>query len=120
VPGIATAHNDLGVLYYNQGDKEKALDHYEQAVRLEPQNSNFMKNLADFYFVESGRIEDALALYNQVLENDAGDVEALMAIGLICEAVDRREDAGHFFSRVLEHEPWNVEAQKRLKNLYPN
>ena len=119
-PQFAPAHNDLGVLYYNQGDKEKALDHYEQAARLEPQNSNFQKNLADFYFVESGRIEDALAVYNQVLENDARDVETLMSIGLICEALKRHEDAVYFYNRVLENEPWNVNARERLENLCPN
>jgi len=119
-PQFAPAHNDLGVLYYNQGDKEKALDHYEQAARLDPQNSNFQKNLADFYFVEAGRIEDALAVYNQVLENDARDVETLMSIGLICEALKRHEDAVYFYNRVLENEPWNVNARERLENLCPN
>jgi tetratricopeptide (TPR) repeat protein len=119
-PQFAPAHNDLGVLYYNRGDKEKALSHYEQAVRLEPQDTIFQKNLADFYFVESGRVEDALAVYNQVLEVNAGDVEALMSIALICEAVEKPEDAIHFYNRVLENEPWNMDARERLDNLYPN
>jgi len=116
-PQFAMAHNDLGVLYYNQGDKEKALHHYEQAAGLEPQNLNFQKNLADFYFVESGRIEDAMAVYNQVLEIDGGDVEALMSIGLICEALERRDDARYFYNRVLENEPWNLDVRQRLENL---
>jgi tetratricopeptide (TPR) repeat protein len=116
-PRFALAHNDLGVLYYNQGDKEKALNHYEQAARLEPHNLNFQKNLADFYFVESGRIEDALAVYNKVLEVDFGDVEALMSMGLICEALERPEDARHFYNRVLENEPWNADARQQLENL---
>lgn len=119
-PQFALAHNDLGVLYYNQGDKEKALHHYEQAAGLEPKNLNFQKNLADFYFVESGRIEDAMAVYNQVLEIDGGDVEALMSIGLICEALERQDDARYFYNRVLETEPWNVDARERLENHYPN
>ena len=38
----------------------KALKHYERAVELQPANINFVKNLADFYYVEVGRIEDAL------------------------------------------------------------
>jgi tetratricopeptide (TPR) repeat protein len=119
-PEFAPAHNDLGVLYYNQGDKDKALDHYERAVRIEPQNSNFQKNLADFYFVESGRIEDALAVYNQVLELDAGDVEALMSIGLICDTMEKPEDAAYFYNRVLEVEPGNKDARQQLNNLFPN
>ena len=116
-PQFAPAHNDLGVLYYNQGDKEKALSRYEQAARLEPQNLNFQKNLADFYFVETGRVEDALSIYNDVLAIDPMDVEALMAMGLICEALERPEDAVHFYGRVLEVEPWNADARQRLENL---
>jgi tetratricopeptide (TPR) repeat protein len=119
-PDFATAHNDLGILYYNQGDKEKALGHYEQAVRIEPHNVTFQKNLADFYFVESGRVEEALAIYNKVLEVDFGDVEALMSMGLICEALKRPDDARHFYNRVLEAEPWNVNARHQMENLYPN
>jgi Flp pilus assembly protein TadD len=116
-PDFGAAHNDLGVLYYSQGDKDKALNHYEQAVQFEPNYLTFQKNLADFYFVESGRIEDALVIYNKVLEVDFGDVEALMAMGLICTALDRREDARHFYNRALEAEPWNVDAREQLENL---
>jgi tetratricopeptide (TPR) repeat protein len=117
---FALAHNDLGILYYNQGDKEKALSHYEHAVRIEPHNLIFQKNLANFYFVESGRVEDALTIYNKILKVDFGDVEALMAVGLICASIDRPEDARHFFNRVLEHEPGNTDARQQLENLYPN
>ena len=116
-PQFALAHNDLGVLYYSQGEKEKALNHYEQAVQLEPQNLNFQKNLADFYFVESGRVEDAVSIYKDVLEVDPADVEALMSMGLICTALERKEDARHFYNRVLENEPWNVDARQQLDNL---
>jgi len=116
-PDFAMAHNDLGILYYNQGNQEKALNHYEQAVRIEPHNLTFQKNLADFYLVESGRIEDALAIYNKVLEVDFGDVEALMSMGLICKALEKPEDARHFYNRVLVHEPWNVDARQQLENL---
>jgi len=116
-PQHALAHNDLGVFYYNRDDKEKALDHYEQAVRLAPHNLNFQKNLADLYFVEGGRVEDALAIYKDVLAVDPMDVEALMSIGLICEGLARPEDARHFYNRVLEAEPWNADARDRLDNL---
>jgi len=119
-PDFAAAHNDLGILYYNQGDKEKALRHYEHAVRIDPHNLTFKKNLADYYFVAAGRVEEALAIYNKVLEVDFGDVDALMSMGLICEALERPEDARHFYNRVLEVEPGNVNARRQMENLYPN
>ncbi len=67
--------------------------------------------------MESGRVEDALTIYNKVLESDFGDVEALMSMGLICKALERPEDARHFYNRVLENEPWNVDARQQLENL---
>ena len=51
-PEYAMAHNDLGVLYYQCGSTEKTLMHYEEAVRLEPADLTFQKNLADFYCIE--------------------------------------------------------------------
>jgi tetratricopeptide (TPR) repeat protein len=116
-PQFALAHNDLGVFYYNQGNKEKALSHYEKAVQFDPQNLNFKKNLADYYFVVSGRIEDALAIYQKVLEVEPCDVEALMSLGVVCQALERPEDASHFYNRVLENEPWNVDAREQLEKL---
>ena len=66
-PEFAPAHGDLGALYYKIGDNEKALNYYKQAVRLEPGNIVSKKNLADFYYVEQGRVEDALKLYVEVM-----------------------------------------------------
>ena len=47
-PDYALAHNDLGVLYFREGEKEKAHKHYERASQLEPNKLTFQKNLADF------------------------------------------------------------------------
>ena len=47
-PKFALAHNDLGVLYYKQGDKPKAQKHYEKAVQLQPDNFTFQKKRNEF------------------------------------------------------------------------
>jgi tetratricopeptide (TPR) repeat protein len=86
-PDYAAAHNDLGVLFYNQGEKERALRHYEMASRLQPENFTLLKNLADFYYVESGRVEDALGIYVRILESHPEDIETLMITGHILEAI---------------------------------
>ena len=118
-PENAQAHNDLGVLYYQSGKKEKTLAHYKEAVRLKPDELNFQKNLADFYCVEMGLVEDALEIYLKLLTEDPSDIETLMAAGYICKAMDRNEDAKLFFDRVLDIEPWNLEANESLNQLGP-
>jgi glycosyltransferase involved in cell wall biosynthesis/Flp pilus assembly protein TadD len=114
---FALAHNDLGVLYYNTGDKDKALMHYEQAARLETGNITFKKNLADFYFVEQNRVEEALQLYVDVLAIQPEDVETLLITGHICVSLHKFDDAKVFYNRVLEIEPWNADARQNLETL---
>ena len=116
-PDFGVAHNDLGVLCFKEGEKEKALEHYERAVRLAPENATFKKNLADYYYVELGRVEEAMALYVEVLDAKPTDIEVLLVLGSICESLEKFKDARFFYERVLELEPWNVDARERLDEL---
>jgi GT2 family glycosyltransferase/Flp pilus assembly protein TadD/glycosyltransferase involved in cell wall biosynthesis len=116
-PEFALAYNDLGVLYYSSGNKEKALECYERAVQLDPDNSNFSKNLADFYFVEMGQVEEALQIYVKILKLNPQDIETLLITGHICVALHQFEDAKVFYRRVLELEPHNEAAQSNLNKL---
>ena len=122
-PEFALAHNDLGVLYYGSGNKEKALECYDRAVQLDPENSNFSKNLADFYFVEMGKIEEALQIYVKILELNPQDIETLLNTGHICVSLNNFEEAKVFYQRVLELEPQNEAARSyidKLDKMKPN
>jgi glycosyltransferase involved in cell wall biosynthesis/Flp pilus assembly protein TadD len=113
-PDYARVHNDLGVLYYGEGEKEKALGHFEEAARLEPQNSIFQKNLADFYFVEQGRLEESMELYEKVLGINPKDIDTLLILGHICVSSGQFNDADVYYNRILKLEPWNMDARERL------
>lgn len=116
-PEFALAHNDLGVLCYQCGLKDKALLYYQEAVRLEPANLVYQKNLADLYYVELGRIQDALEIYLNVLKEEPTDIETLMAAGHICLDFNRTENARVFYNRVLDLEPWNAVANDMLEQI---
>lgn len=118
-PDFAQAHNDLAVLYYRAGNKLQTLGHYEKAVRLEPTNSTFRKNLASFYFVEMGWTDDAIFIYTDLLKSDPNDTEVLAALGIISANLGRDCEARAFFTRILELEPWNHEARQALADLNP-
>ena len=116
-PDYALAHNDLGVYHQKTGNNDQAGNHYKNAVRLEPYNSTFNKNLADFCYIVQGDVTEALKIYLDVLKSDPEDIEVLLAAGHISRAVNRPQDAEIFFSRVLEIEPWNLEASENLEKL---
>jgi tetratricopeptide (TPR) repeat protein len=116
-PGNAMAYNDLGVLYYQSGQKNKAVECYEKAVELAPDQIVYQKNLADFYLMEQFRVEDAMKIYVKVLEKDPQDVECILAAGLVCAKMNNYPDARGFYQRALDIEPWNSDAQQALSLL---
>jgi tetratricopeptide (TPR) repeat protein len=116
-PDFALAYNDLGVLYYQRGDKTRCVKHYEKAIEMDPLNSIFRKNLADFYLIEEGAVEKAMELYVSVLKDDPEDIDALMAVGHICTSLKEYDSARTFFERILDIEPWNFDAIERLEQL---
>ena len=111
----ALLHNDLGVLRYRLGDIEGAGRAYERAVELQPASSNFRKNLADLYFTELGRTDDAIGIYLDLFREQPRDIETLAGLGQICAAVGRPEEAKSFYRRALEIEPWNADIRAALQ-----
>ena len=119
-PTFALAHNDLGVLYYQRGDKSRCVKNYKKAVAMDPKNPTFLKNLADFYLVEEGAVEKALEIYASVLKDHPEDIDALMVAGHICSAMGNGDSAKTFYQRVLDVEPWNFDAIERLDKFAEN
>jgi len=116
-PEFAMAFNDLGVLYYQRGDKAQCVQSYETAVSIDPENATFKKNLADYYLAEQGDVERALEIYLSVLKDNPEDIDALMVAGHICSELGQTDSAGMFYNRVLDVEPWNLEAAERQEQL---
>jgi len=116
-PGHAAAHNDLGVLDYQTGHVEEAIREYEEAVRLDPENMIFQKNLAEHYSVALGRNEDALRIFVDILRKNPRDAETLVSIGRVCDMLGRADDAQDFFKKALEVEPWNQHAREQLQRI---
>jgi Flp pilus assembly protein TadD len=114
-PQHALAHNDLGVICYRLGDVAGAERHYQQAAQLEPACANYQKNLADLYFTELGKADDAIHIYLDLQKKYPRDVEVLLNLGHICTAVGHGEEAKSFYRRALEIEPWNSDARSALQ-----
>lgn len=114
---FALGYNDLGVVRLRLGNIEGAHAAYRQAVRLQPRNINFRKNLADLCFAELGLIDDAIGLYLDLFREYPRDIETLQALGLISSSVGRPDEAKTFYRRALEIEPWNAAVREALRGL---
>jgi len=116
-PAYSAAHNDLGVLYQQTGDLSRARRHHEEALRLQPANQVFKKNLADLLYIACGETEEAMKLYVNILGSTPRDIETLKAISRICLEIGQADDARMFLETILKIEPWNSEARKSLAAL---
>ena len=56
-----------GVAYYEQGELDKALVEYKEAIKLDPDNPDAHRNLGTVY-MEQGKWEEAAAAYEQAIE----------------------------------------------------
>lgn len=99
-PKHNTAHNDLGVLYFQKGYKARALEHFKAALQNDSKDITARKNIADLY-MDLERVEDAVQIYEEILTDYPDDVETLLAIGNLCHQAGRHEDASYFYESVL-------------------
>lgn len=113
-PAYAPGHNDLGILCQQDGDIVLSRRHHEEAYRLQPDNLNFQKNLADLLYIACGETEEALQLYVRILGNYPRDIETLKAVSGICVESGKLDDARTFLETILKIEPWNSEARESL------
>ena len=116
-PDFAPGRNRLGMLHFKQGYLKQSLNHLRRAADLEPMNPEYQNDLADCYRLTPGGVEEAIKIYIKVLAIHPTHIQTLLAMGHVCLKVEKPDDARYFFGRVLEIEPWNMEARENLDRL---
>jgi len=116
-PRNAVAHNNLGLLRFRQGRMEDAAASYKKASECDPANGVYRKNLADLYYTELGKTDEAIELYSALQREFPRDTEVLVALAIICRANSLTEQTKSFINKVIELEPWNADARDFLANL---
>lgn len=115
-PHHAQAQNDLGVLCLTGGDHDRAVAHLTLAKRLNPDNSDTIKNLTEA-LMKVGRIEDAIQTMLDLVHRQPADVEALFWLGTACESQGQKQEARELFSRIQKLKPEHPGARQHLNAL---
>jgi tetratricopeptide (TPR) repeat protein len=81
--------NDLGVIYdYQLGQMEKGLEYYRQALQSDGTYIDALENLG-LCFNKLGKYEEAIPLFQKVLEQDGGRVVSRRGMAEAKKAVDK-------------------------------
>ncbi len=116
-PDHGPAHHDLGRLYRQQGDMERACIHLKKAAALKPGDTLFQKSLADLFYKDLNRMDDALKIYLGILAAHPTDIETLRIMTDICITLKRFANARSFCHRMLAMEPWDETARTLLDTI---
>jgi len=72
-PTDAIGYNNRGLIYFQSGQREKALADYNRALQLNPELDSAYNNRANYY-ASIGQLGEALADYEKALDLNPGNV----------------------------------------------
>jgi tetratricopeptide (TPR) repeat protein len=115
-PGAWMAHNNLAVLFREQGRLDEAVEHYHEVLRLNEGDFIAHTNLG-VALQSQGKLEEAIAHYRQALQLEPDWVSAHYNLGTALEAQGRREEALEHFERAVALRPRHAHSQYHLAGL---
>lgn len=115
-PEFADAHCNLGTVYYNRGDRDRARACYEEALKYDPEHVEANFNLGNL-LEEAGQQEGALSRYKLAMRADPLFPDAQLNLALLYEKLELRRKAKHHWRRYLQLVPegsWAEIARQHL------
>ncbi len=110
----AQAYNNLGMIYFGEGDATGAEQAFLKALELRPQSSQSYNNLGMIYG-ERGDLEKARGMFERSLELNPLSARACTNLGLVLYRLGQHERAAELWRRALEIDPSFEEARRVLR-----
>lgn len=98
--GHACAHNELGVLHYQNGDRALAQQCFEKAVSLDPSYARALTNLGSCHN-DNGRNDDAIRCHERALQSDPQLGDAWSNLGKVWNELREFENGAYCYKRAL-------------------
>jgi len=99
-PGCFMCHTNYGYSLYARGRVAEAIEHFEQSLRLKPDNVPTLLNLARVE-EERGRFGEAIVRLRAALDIDPADTTVLLNLGVAYTKAGRLDDAIAQFEEAL-------------------
>ena len=113
--GRATSetHYNLGFFYSKSGNLPKALHHYRESIRLNPDNIFAVNNLGSVY-VTLGQSKEAIEQYTRAMQINPKDARVHNNLGFLLMNDGRLDEAKVQLDEALRLDPELAEAQSNL------
>ena len=111
------AHFMLARAEGERGAMDKALHHYNIAVKINPAYIAMIHNRVGYYLVEQGRLEEAMSQFTGALEIRPDYANAHNNLGVVLARKGRFDEAISQIKEALKVLPGYTEAKKNLENV---
>ena len=112
-PECSMAHYNLGAVLLRRGEVTEAIGHFEQALRITPDDAEEHYSLG-IALQQTGRIVDAIAQYEQALRIRPDYVKAHYSLGIALQQTGKIEDAIAHYKQALQIRPDYAQAHLNL------
>lgn len=112
-PDFGFTHYALGVAYTRLHKNRKALQAFEEAVRLDPESPDYLAALSEVCFLEN-RYPEALEYAEQGLQQDAEHIVCNNLRASTLLKLGRRTEADANLQSILSREPENTDTHANL------
>jgi tetratricopeptide (TPR) repeat protein len=116
-PVSAGDHFKRGNEYIQDGELEKAVDEYKQALELEPENVDVLTNLGVVYY-NLGRLDEAIAEYLKATEIAPEDADVHSNLAAAYVQTNQLDKALDEYLRAVDLDPSLPEAHFGLGVVY--
>ena len=115
----AKAHNRLAFIYQMQRKNSEAIEHYTEALRINPNELKALNNLA-ILLAQMGDFSNAAINFKRALELSPQDEETLNNLGLLAIKTGNINKGIFYFKEALKYNPAYKPAQNNLTRYMNN
>ena len=114
-PYYEGVHSNLGILYNQLGEHQKAMNCYEKAIKIQPNNSAAYNNLGNT-LKELGEYQKAMSSYEKAIQINTNYVDAYYNLGIILSELGENQKAMSSYEKVIQINPNYANAYYNLGN----
>ncbi|MBL6962518.1 MAG: tetratricopeptide repeat protein [Bacteroidetes bacterium] len=108
----------LGRIYFELGEKEEAIQHLDQAIRLDNSTKNYNLFLKALVFLQHENFGEALKLLRNVINEDLKNEEAIIEFAQCYETLDEPENAIAIYQQIIDKNTYSEYAWNNLGLIY--
>lgn len=112
-PDSCYAHYNLGVDFANREEFDRAIEEFNETLRLKPRHARALGSLGKALH-EQGKTEGAIEYYTEALKIRAKMPKVHRWLGLALGEVGRTDEAAKHFSEALRFDPHSAKAHSAL------